>query len=83
MKFVLIVIGLAVAATIATYARYQSLYPCDWMERDLVRQTELPSLVVRARIRAAFLIDGITDPGPYDCIMAWWEFRAEGLPGGS
>ncbi len=83
MKFVLIVIGLAIAATIATYARYQSLNPCDWMERDLVRQTELPSLVVRARIHAAFLIDGITDPGPYDCIMAWWEFRAEGLPGDS
>ncbi len=83
MKFVLIVIGLAVAATIATYARYQSLSPCDWMERDMARQTELPPLVVRARIGAAFLIDGITDPGPYDCIMAWWEFRVEGLPGDS
>ncbi len=83
MKFVLIVIGLAVAATIATYARYQSLNPCDWMEQDLTRQTGLPPMVVRVRIRAAFLIDGITDPGPYDCIMAWWEFRAEGLPGDS
>ena len=83
MKFVLIVIGLAIAATIATYARYESLNPCDWMERDLARQTGLPPLVVRVRIRGAFLIDGITDPGPYDCIMAWWEFRAEGLPGES
>ncbi len=83
MKFVLIVIGLAIAATIATYARYESLDPCDWMERDMARQTELPLLVVRARIGAAFLIDGITDPGPYDCIMAWWEFRADGLPGDS
>ncbi len=42
MKFVLIVIGLAVAATIATYARYGSLDPCDWMEQDLARQTGLP-----------------------------------------
>ena len=83
MKFVLIVIGLAVAATIATYARYQSLNPCDWMEQDLARQTGLPPLVVRVRIRAAFLIDGITDPDPYDCILRWWEFRAEGLPGES
>ncbi len=83
MKFVLIVIGLAVAATIATYARYQSLNPCDWMERDMARQTELPPLVVRARIRAAFLLQGISDPDPYDCILGWWEFRAEGLPGDS
>ena len=78
-----IVIGLAVAATIATYARYQSLNPCDWMERDMARQTDLPTLVVRARIRAAFLIDGITEPDVYDCVMAWWEFRAEELPGES
>ena len=83
MKFVLIVIGLAVAATVATYARYGSLSPCDWMERDMVRQTDLPPLVVRARIRAAFLIDGITDPGPSDCLFGWWEFRSEGLPGES
>ncbi len=83
MKFVLIVIGLAVAATIATYARYQSLNPCDWMEQDLTRQTGLPPMVVRVRIRAAFLIDGISDPGPYDCLVGWWEFRAEELPGES
>ena len=37
MKFVLIVIGLAVAATIATYVRYESLNPCDWMAQDLAR----------------------------------------------
>lgn len=83
MKFVLIVIGLAVAATIATYARYQSLNPCDWMAQDLAQQTGLPPLVVRVRIRTAFLIDGITDPGPSDCLFGWWEFRTEGLPGDS
>ncbi len=77
MKFVLIVIGLAIAAIIATYARYGSLNPCDWMERDLARQTGLPPLVVRLRIRAAFLIDGITDPRPSDCLIGWWEFRGE------
>ncbi len=58
MKFVLIVIGIAIAATIATYARYGSLNPCDWMERDLARQTGLPPMVVRVRIGAAFLLDG-------------------------
>ncbi len=83
MKFVLIVIGLAVAATIATYARYGSLNPCDWMEQDLARQTGLPPLVVRVRISAGFLLDGISDPGPYDCLFGWWEFRSEGLPGES
>ncbi len=83
MKFVLIVIGLAVAATVATYARYGSLSPCDWMEQDMARQTQLPPLVVRARIRAAFLLDGITDPGPSDCLFGWWEFGSEGLPGDS
>ncbi len=83
MKFVLIVIGLAVAATIATYARYESLNPCDWMERDMARQTGLPPLVVRVRISGAFLLDGITEPGPSDCLVGWWEFRSEGLPGES
>ncbi len=83
MKLVLIVIGLAVAATVATYARYGSLNPCDWMERDVARQMGLPPMVVRVRIRAAFLIDGISDPAPSDCLFGWWEFRSEGLPGES
>ncbi len=83
MKVVLVVIGLAVAATIATYARYQSLNPCDWMERDLARQAGLPPMVVRARIRTGFLLQGISDPDAFDCILGWWEFRAEGLPGNS
>ncbi len=78
MRYALLVIGLAVAATIATYVRYDSLDPCVWMERDMVRQSGLPQLVVRARIRAEFLLEGITEPSARDCLPRWWEVRAEG-----
>jgi len=82
MKAVLIVIGVLVVALVATYVRYQSLSPCDWMAQDLAAQSDLPLLVVEGRIRANFLLEGIADPGPYDCVFAWWKFRAEGLPKG-
>ena len=79
MKYALLVIGLAVAATIATYVRYESLDPCDWMDQDMARQSGLPLLVVRTRIRAEFLLEGITEPSASDCLSRWWEIRAEGL----
>jgi hypothetical protein len=78
MRYALLVIGLALAATVATYARYESLNPCDWMEQDLARQSGLPLIVVRARIRAEFLLEGITEPTAYDCLSGWWEIRADG-----
>ena len=80
MRYALLVLGLALAATVATYVRYESLDPCDWMEHDLADQTGLPRVVVEARIRAGFLLDGITEPGPGDCLLEWWEWRSEGLP---
>ncbi|MFQ6017487.1 MAG: hypothetical protein ACE5KF_04770 [Kiloniellaceae bacterium] len=80
MKFVVLAVGLVVAASIATYARYESFDPCDWLERDMVRQSGLPPLVVHARIRAAFLVRGIAEPGPYDCLKGWWSFKAKELP---
>jgi hypothetical protein len=83
MRYALLLIGLAAAAAVATYARYESLDPCDWMEQDLAQQSSLPLIVVRARIRAEFLIEGITDPTPYDCVSEWWKIRAEGLTEGS
>jgi hypothetical protein len=82
-KYVLVVGGLLIAASAATYVQYQSLHPCDWMEQDLAEQSGFPRLVVEARIRAAFLLDGITDPGPYDCLTEWWALRQDGLPEGS
>jgi len=80
VRFLVIVAGLVVAAAIATYARYQSLDPCDWMRQDLAAQSELPQVAVELQISGAFLLDGITDPGPGDCLVKWWEWRREGLP---
>ena len=80
MRIVSIVFVLAIAAVAATYWRYQSFDPCDWMAHDLEEQTGLPELIVQARIKAYFLLDGVADPGPQDCLLAWWEVRREGLP---
>ena len=70
---------LIIAAIVATYFRYQSLDPCDWMEQDLAAESDLPLIMLRAQIRAEFLLDGITEPGPADCISAWWDLRSNGL----
>ena len=83
MKFMTVLTCIGIAAVVMTYVRYQSLDPCDWMEQDLARQTELPRLVVQGRIRAGFLLDGIVDPDSLDCVLAWWQYRADGLPDGS
>lgn len=80
IRFAVIIAGLLAAAAVATYARYESLDPCDWMEQDLVAQSGLPAVAVEIRIRAAFLLDGITEPDAGDCLVKWWEWRREGLP---
>ena len=80
MRIVVIVAGLLVVASIATFARYGSLHPCDWMEQDLAAQSSLPRVAVELQISAAFLLEGITNPGPGDCLVKWWEWRREGLP---
>ena len=77
MKNALIVITLlALAAGAATYYRYASFHPCDWMEQDLAESSGLPRLVMRGRIRGEFMLRGIADPSPSDCVLAWWDFRA-------
>ena len=81
MKNVLIVAVLLIAAAgAATYGRYESFHPCDWMEQDLADSSGLPRLAMRAQIRAEFLLRGITNPGPADCVLAWWDFRANQEP---
>lgn len=77
MKYVLLVVGLAMAASVATYARYESLDPCVWLVRDATNQSGLPELAEETRIRAAFLLRGISEPGSYDCLEAWWRLRSE------
>ena len=78
MRYALIAIVLAVAASAATYARYESLDPCDWMARDMAQKSGLPLFIIEARIRADFLLDGITDPSAYECLSQWWKVRADG-----
>ena len=80
VRFLAIVAGLIVVAAIATYARYQSLDPCDWMEHDLAAESELPRVAIELQISAAFLLEGITAPGPGDCLVKWWDWRREDLP---
>ena len=80
VRFVVIVAGLLLVAVIATYARYQSLHPCDWMEDDLAAQSSLPRMAVELQISAAFLLEGIADPGAGDCLVKWWDWRRDGLP---
>lgn len=80
VRFAVIVAGLLVVAVIATYARYESLDPCDWMEHDLAAESSLPQVAVELQISAAFLLDGITEPTAGDCLVKWWEWRREGLP---
>lgn len=80
-KFVALAIPvLLVMAVIATYARYESLDPCDWMVHDLADHYGLPRVVAEARIRAGFLLDGITEPDAGDCLLEWWDWRSEGIP---
>ena len=80
MKSFVVLTGLLIAALVATYARYQSLDPCDWMMRDLAESSNLPGIVVAARVRSAFLLDGITEPTATDCLSGWWRLRSEMLP---
>ena len=83
MRLLIIVAALLVAAAAATFARYESFSPCDWMARDLESSTGLPGLIVQARIKGHFLLEGIADPDQVDCLLAWWDLRRDGLPPGS
>ena len=80
MKALVIVLLLIAAAAAATYVEYRSFGPCDWMEQDLVEDTGYPPLVIQARIKAYFLLQGIVDPDPVECLLEWWKVRREGLP---
>ena len=48
VKSFVVLTGLLITAVVATYARYQSFDPCDWMMRDLTESSSLPDIVVAA-----------------------------------
>ncbi len=79
MRMALVTLGVLVAAAAATLVRYGSLDPCVWLETDLIEDSILPPAAVRLQIQAAFLVDGVTDPGPLDCLLKWWVRRGEEL----
>ena len=80
MKYIAVMVVLVVAAGAATFVRYESFSPCDWLEHDMVLQSGLPLLAVQAQIRASFLLDGIAEPNAGQCLDKWWKFRRDGLP---
>jgi len=66
------------AASAATWWRFQSFDPCIWMEKEIAEQSSLPFVVAEARVKAEFLLRGITEPSAAQCVGAWWRFRMEG-----
>ena len=79
MRILLLILALVAAAVVATFVRYQSLHPCDWLESDMIAASEMPDIWVIARLRARFLVEGITEPAALDCLEGWWSFRIEEL----
>lgn len=80
MKYLVVIFGLLLVAVGATFMRYESFSPCDWIEADLAESSDLPLLVIQSRVSAYFLLDGIVNPDFGDCLLGWWEFRLEGIP---
>ena len=79
IRVAVIVLVLAAGATLATYMRYDSLHPCDWLHRDMVLASGHPEVWVQIRIRALFFLEGIDEPDAADCLRGWWDFRVEEL----
>jgi len=77
IKSIVIVIGIAIFAAGATYGRYGNFDPCDWNAQDHANATLIPKIVWEGRLKAKFLVKGITDPTFKECVLAWWESRAE------
>lgn len=78
-------IALAIVAVIAsgaTFVRYGNFDACEWIAQDMADRTSLPIAIWRGRVKAQFLLQGVTDPDPGDCVLAWWEERADGAKNG-
>ena len=81
MKYLVVVLGLIAIAAAATFIRYESFSPCDWIETDMIEASDQPVIVVQSRVQAHFLLNGIVSPTFGDCLLSWWEFRLDGIPG--
>ena len=76
-KYIILVIGIAIFGSGATYGRYGNFDPCDWTAQDQADATLIPKIVWEGRLKAKFLVKGIARPTFSDCMLAWWESRAE------
>ncbi|MBM3560948.1 MAG: hypothetical protein FJX53_13950 [Alphaproteobacteria bacterium] len=70
MKYLPVVAVLLLLAA-ATWVRYGSLSPCDWMVTDLAEQLGVPEGVAAIKIRTDLALRGITDPKPGECLVEW------------
>lgn len=77
IKSIVLLLGIAVFASGATYGRYGNFDPCDWTAQDHSKSTLVPKIIWEGRLKAKFLVEGITQPTFSDCMLAWWESRAE------
>lgn len=78
MRYVAIGFALVIAGLVATFVRYGSVNPCEWLILDTARLRGLPLIVAETRVRAAFMVRGTTSPGYTQCLTAWWDLRADG-----
>ena len=77
IKSAVVLIGLAIFAFGATFGHYGNFDPCDWTAQDQAEFTSIPKIVWTGRLKAKFLIEGIVQPSYSDCMLAWWEIRAD------
>jgi len=70
-------VAVALAASVATYFRYHSFDPCNWMAQDIARHTGVSVILTETKVKADFLMRGITQPDPTECVLAWWKERAD------
>ena len=77
IKSAVILIGIAIIASGATFGRYGNFDPCDWTAQDHAGFTAIPKIVWAGRLKAKFLVKGIAQPSYSDCMLAWWESRAD------
>jgi hypothetical protein len=77
IKSVVILIGLAIFSSGATFGRYGNFDPCDWTAQDHAKATLVPRIVWAGRLKADFLLRGVAQPSFSDCMFAWWESRAK------
>ena len=77
IKYIILVIGVAIFASGATFGRYGNFDPCDWTAQDQAESSLIPKIVWVGRLKAKFLVKGIAQPSYSDCMVVWWESRAE------